>query len=163
MRLFAAILLDDPFKKAILDYQSQLRRETVSGNFTHPANLHLTLAFIGEMRDAAASLRAVKSVRFEPFTMQLNGCGRFGKLHWLGIESGKQAEALAAQLRTALQREKVPFDTKPFKAHITVAREAEFAGEPRKLSVPDASMTVCRISLMKSERINGKLMYTEIK
>ena len=163
MRLFAAILLDEPFKKAVIACQSELRKKALSGNFTHPSNFHLTLAFIGEMRDPAASLRAVKSIRFDPFVVNLKGSGRFGTLHWLGIESGKQAEALANQLRDALRREGVPFDTKPFKAHITVAREVECFGEPIRLTVPEAAMTVTRIALMKSERINGKLVYTEIK
>jgi len=163
MRLFAAILFDEPFKKGVLTCQSALRREAFSGNFTHPGNLHLTLAFIGEMKDAASSLRAVKSVRFDPFPIRLKGCGRFGTLHWLGIESDKQAEALADKLRSALKKEGVPFDQKPFKAHITLAREVELAGDFKKLSIPDVTMTVRRIALMKSERINGKLVYTEIK
>lgn len=163
MRLFAAILFDEPFKKAVLTAQSELRTGARQGNFTHPSNLHLTLAFIGEMRDASASLRAVRSVRFEPFPMTLKGSGRFGNLHWLGIESDKKADDVANRLRDALRREGVPFDPKPFKAHITIAREVEFFGEPKKIHVPETTMTVSRIALMKSERIGGKLVYTEIK
>lgn len=168
MRLFAAIHFTEPFRKAVLDYQASLKRAAVSGNFSRPENLHMTLAFIGEVRDASASLRAVKCVQFEPFEMKLSGSGRFGggssgALYWLGVESGKKAEALAAEVRAALAGEGVPFDTKPFKAHITLAREVELGGSPFRAKVPEASMTVSRISLMKSERINGKLIYTEIK
>ncbi len=163
MRLFIAIRFDEPFKKAVLDYQQALRHSAASGNFTRPENLHLTLAFIGEVRDSSAALRAVKSVTFDPFTMTLGKCGRFGNLCWLGVESGKQTEALAQRVRSALAKEGVPFDTKPFKAHITVAREVESAENGEKITVPDTSMTVSRIALMKSERINGKLIYSEIR
>ena len=49
---------------------------------------------------------------------------------------------------------------KPFKAHITLARKVE--GDVPKLKFPDAKMKVEKISLMKSARENGKLVYTEI-
>ena len=49
---------------------------------------------------------------------------------------------------------------KPFKAHITLARKIE--GDVPKLEFPDAKMKVEKISLMKSARENGKLVYTEI-
>jgi len=49
---------------------------------------------------------------------------------------------------------------KPFKAHITLARKVE--GDVPKLEFPDAKMKVEKISLMKSARENGKLVYTEI-
>lgn len=168
MRLFAALHFTEPFRKAVLDYQSALKRTAVSGNFSRPENLHMTLAFIGEVRDASASLRAVQSVRFDPFEMKLSGSGRFGgsssgALYWLGIESGKRAEVLGAEVRSALTREGVSFDSKPFKPHITVAREVKLGGSPFRAKVPEAVMTVSRISLMKSETINGKLIYTEIK
>ena len=163
MRLFVAIHFDEPFKNAVLAYQRTLRRGAVSGNFTRPDNLHMTLAFIGEVRDAAAPLRAVKSVTFEPFTMSLKGSGRFGNLYWLGVDSGKKAEDLAKAVRSALQKEGVPFDPKPFKAHITAAREVELMENGGIITVPEASMTVSRIALMKSERINGKLIYSEIR
>ncbi len=162
MRLFVAIGFTQPFKQAISDCQGALKRASSAGNFSRPENLHLTLAFIGEVRDASAALRAVRSVNVAPFDMQLSGGGRFGTLHWLGVESGGQVESLAAAVRDALRREDVPFDTKPFKSHITLAREVVLSRE-FKPKLPDAAMTVTRISLMKSERINGKLIYTEIK
>ncbi len=163
MRLFAAVNFDDPFKNAILSYQRELRGAALSGNFSRPENLHLTLAFIGEVRDASKALRAVKSVSVDPFEVRLSKSGHFGNLYWLGVESGGKGEDLAGRVRDALRREGVSFDPKPFKAHITVAREVEWAGEPVRFPVPKASAVVSRISLMKSERINGRLVYSEIR
>lgn len=168
MRLFVAINFTEPFWQAVLDYQSVLKRAALSGNFSRSENLHMTLAFIGEVPNASGALRAVKSVSFEPFELRLSGGGRFGgrgtsALYWVGVDSRNRADALAGAVRAALKREGVPFDDKPFKPHITVAREVEMGGMPFRAKVPDASMTVCRISLMKSERINGRLIYSEIK
>lgn len=169
MRLFVAINFTESFRQAVLDYQAALKRAALSGNFSRPENLHMTLAFIGEVPNASAAFRAVKSVSFEPFELRLSGGGQFGgressaALYWIGVDSQNRAESLASQVRDSLKREGVPFDTKPFKPHITVAREVQLGGTPFREKVPDASMTVCRISLMKSERINGRLVYSEIK
>ncbi len=161
MRLFVAINFTEPFKKAVLHRQADLKRASAAGNFSRPENLHMTLAFIGEVGDASAASRAVKSVAFAPFALRLSGGGRFGSLHWLGVESDGKAEALAKALREALRHEGVPFDPKPFKPHITLAREVTLAEEFHP-GGPDAAMTVTRISLMRSDRINGRLTYTQI-
>lgn len=162
MRLFIAINFTEAFRRAILRRQDALRRAMTAGNLSRPENLHMTLAFIGEVRSPAAALRAVESASFEPFALRLSGNGRFGSLYWLGVDSGGRAEALAGELRAALKREGVPFDAKPFRAHVTLAREAILADPAFSMPSSEAAMTVERISLMKSERINGRLIYTEI-
>ena len=47
MRLFIAINFDEETKQSIIAVQRRLR-EWGRGNFSHPENLHLTLAFLGE-------------------------------------------------------------------------------------------------------------------
>lgn len=166
MRLFVAVNFDEPFKNAVLEYQSKLKK-AASGNFSRPENLHITLAFIGEVSNASSALKAVKSVSFEPFELALSKAGNFGSLYWLGVNGGKSAHgsgiyALAEKVRASLKLCGVSFDPKPFKPHITLAREVEFHA-PFDAVVPQASMRVERISLMKSERINGRLVYSELK
>ena len=60
-----------------------------------------------------------------------------------------------------LDKNGLPVDKKPFSPHITIAREV-VSDEPVKLNVKEVSMPVCKISLMRSDRINGKLTYTEV-
>ena len=43
---------------------------------------------------------------------------------WLGIAAAPELEQLAARLRDELRARDVPFDAKPFKAHLTLARRA---------------------------------------
>ncbi len=162
MRLFVAILLDKPFQRAVLDYQSSLRRAAESGNFSHPDNLHITLAFIGESRTPDVALRAVRGVSFEPFELSLERGGTFGSLYWVGVDGGNSLRTLAGDVRTALSEAKIPFDPKPFKAHITVAREVTVR-EKFSCAPIAAKMTVSRIALMKSERINGRVIYSEVR
>lgn len=177
MRLFLAILLDEPFREAVLRHQEALKAAGARGNFSRPENLHLTVAFLGELADPAPVLRAMEEVSFSPFPLTLAGGGLFGAskngtygaVYYLSAESGGQAEALSEKVRDALRRAGIPYDTKPFKAHITLARQITL-GNPGRLPPPPlptskgkAVMTVSRVSLMASERVEGRLVYREIR
>ncbi len=159
MRLFVAVHFTPEVKSMLLSAIEDLRRQS-AGNFTRPENLHLTLAFIGEsdrVADAKAALSAVTAV---PFELTLSGTGRFGDIYWAGIEKNPALSALADSVRSELLKRNIQIDTKPFKAHITLAREVQ--ARDVKLNIRPASMTVSRISLMCSDTINGKLTYTEV-
>lgn len=52
MRMFIAIQLNDDMKDVLQAMQDYMRSRGVKGNYTKRENLHLTLAFIGEL-DAA--------------------------------------------------------------------------------------------------------------
>jgi 2'-5' RNA ligase len=87
MRLFIAIRFSDEVKNVLLDSICQLRRQAVSGNFTRPENLHLTLAFIGESTDLTSIRAAMDRTAVMPFDLTVGGAGHFGNLYWVGIEA----------------------------------------------------------------------------
>lgn len=172
MRLFAAINFTPEFKDGLKKAISELRRQTVSANFTREENLHMTLAFIGE----SERTRDIKSAIDETFsapldmTLSLGRAGHFGSLYYAGVKSfnaegedklGCYAEALAERLR---ERD-FDIERREFKPHITLAREVNAIGQI-KLSIPRAEMQVHRISLMRSDRIQteygSRMKYTEI-
>ena len=64
------------------------------------------------------------------------------------------------RLRRALSDAGIPFDKKRFSPHITLARRAQ--GHPA-LTVPEVSMRIDRLSLMRSERGKNGMIYTEIR
>jgi 2'-5' RNA ligase len=95
-------------------------------------NLHLTLRFLGatppERVDAVAAA-VVDAVRgAAPFAITLAGAGAFPSAHrprtlWLGIAEGAPGlAALAAGLEQPLAALGWPPETRPFRAHLTVAR-----------------------------------------
>ena len=64
MRLFISINFDQPTRANILKVQERLRREG-NGNFSSEENLHLTLAFLGEIveervKDVKDAMNAVE-------------------------------------------------------------------------------------------------------
>ncbi len=164
MRLFIAVNFDEEFKKTLLRHQAELKKYAdpyQKVNWTSPANLHLTLAFIGEYSSPDKVKSVLEGIRFEPFSIRTGKCGNFGSLWWVGLENGDRAVALSDTIRDGLKNAGIPFDRKPIKPHITLARELYPLHPPRIKPVP-AEMTVSRVSLMKSERIAGKLTYTEV-
>ena len=164
MRLFIAIQPDKEFRSALRAVQNELRRRGVEGNYTRVENLHLTLAFIGEYPDPNAVLEAMEKVSFEPFTLRLAGLGAFGDLWWAGLEDCGGLDALVRRLHHALAEKEIPFDRKAFRPHITMVRKPSFRRDPRleTLVVPEAEMTVGRISLMLSTRGKNCMIYTEL-
>ena len=164
MRLFIAVELSDPMKDALVQLQTDMRRRGVRGSFTPRGNLHLTLAFIGEFADPDAVLDAMESVPFSPFPLRLEGIGRFGDLWWAGLSGSEALTSYVRRLRHALAEAGIPFDRKRFTPHITLVRRAiwdERSGLPAG-SVPEASMEVGGISLMRSDRGKNGMIYTEL-
>ena len=57
-----------------------MRNQHVGGNYTPAENLHITLAFIGEYPNSEEVMDALSSIKFKPFTINLDGFGCFGNL-----------------------------------------------------------------------------------
>jgi 2'-5' RNA ligase len=161
MRLFIAVHFSDEVKKVLLQSIKQLKDQADGGNFTRPENLHLTLAFLGETGNIAGAKRAIDRSVVPEFSMTVGGFGHFGSLYWVGIRPNPVLTGLAKNLQSALRAEGFRIENREFRPHITLARELRSPRPPR-LEVPEISMAVGRVSLMKSERIAGKLTYTEI-
>ena len=165
MRLFIAIQLSDGIRNSLSAVQTHLRDHGVRGSYTKIENLHLTLAFIGEYSDPDFVLEVIRSVPFAPFTLRIKGFGSFGDLYWCGIGENDNLLSYVKRLRRALAQNGVPFDRKKISPHITLIRRAEYdrrRGFP-SVAVPDVSMQVLGISLMRSDRTKSGIVYTEVE
>lgn len=160
MRLFIAVRLPEGMKDALVHAQKELYACGVRGRFTAEENLHLTLAFIGEVPDAQPVLDALSTVSFAPFALALEGMGCFGDLWWAGLRDSAALEALARKVRRALAEREIPFDRKRFSPHITLIRKA--SGKLPGLQIRETSMTVRAVSLMRSDRGKKGMIYTEL-
>lgn len=161
MRLFIAIHFSQAVKQVLLQTRDELKRQSVSGNFTRPENLHLTLAFLGETKEMEAAKNAIDRCTVPAFFITVGGFGHFGSLYWVGIEENPQLNDLAKQLQSTLRRSGYSIEEREFTPHITVARQVRINCRPRVI-VPKVTMPVSRISLMESKRIEGKLVYSEL-
>lgn len=162
MRIFIAFCFDEQTKDALMAVQRRLA-DCASGNFTKRENLHLTLAFLGEVGDDAAARRAITERFHAPVRLEFDRVGTFRRdLFWVGVKPDQALDALYAGLVADLRRAGYSGDWQErLTPHITLAREVRLRSQP-DLSFEPFTMTARRLSLMKSERIAGKLTYTEV-
>lgn len=172
MRLFIAIGFSEKNREALYETVQKLRSRAVMGNTTKKENLHLTLAFIGEVPNSVyKKICAVMDVmRSDAFALTFDRFGSFsqqdGALYWLGAQKNPELLSLQKNLVQALKRNQIPVDEKSFKPHITLGRrmvmEEGFSEAAFEKEIASVKQYVNAVSLMKSERINGKLVYTEV-
>lgn len=127
MRLFFA-LWPDAGERAALAAATRAALHATRGRAIPRENLHVTLAFLGSVpEDRVAGLRAVAlSVRIAPFVLVLERLVHFARARVLAaMPAGEPAAllALTAQLRERLGAAGFPTDPRPFRAHLTLARE----------------------------------------
>lgn len=162
-RIFIAIRFDDDFKQKLVKIQNALRERGVQGNYCSYGNLHMTLAFIGESYDLPAIRNAVSEVKFESFEMTLGNLGSFptkAGVIWCGVEECTSLMFLARLLRNRLTANGVSFSETEFYPHISLVQHP--SAIITDIEVPDAGIRVEKIHVMKSERIDGELIYSEI-
>ena len=112
MRLFVAIKLSDEMKKSITASMHDLKKKGVKGSYVPMANLHVTLAFIGETDNPGAVKDALKSISFKPFKLSFSEMGSFGDLLFVGIKGNQGLSSLAKSVREALDQAGIDFDRK---------------------------------------------------
>ena len=161
MRLFIAIQLSDEIKKALVSCMHDLKKQGVEGNYVPAQNLHLPLAFIGEYDDPAKVRKVIGSVPLPQIRLSISGKGNFGNLLWAGVKGNQKLKTYVKDLRAALKEAQIPFDDDKFIPHITLIRKT-VAKKPYEVHLSKAEMTVEKVSLMKSEMKNGKVMYREL-
>lgn len=140
MRLFVAVDPSEAVQRSIATEMEGLKAFAPRAKWSRPEALHLTLAFLGEVKDDlvpsfAAALEPIGG-RHRPFELEVAGSGTFGPpLHprvlWLGL-GGAIAELAA--LRTDVVGALVPLgyveEAREFSPHLTLARSRIPRGEP---------------------------------
>jgi 2''-5'' RNA ligase len=172
MRLFIAIIFQEPFKDEIMKVTRELQQSAVKGNYTLRENLHLTIVFLGEVaQERVGSIKtAMNRVKAEPFQLSLDKTGLFkrngGDVFWIGIKKSDVLDSIHRQLTEELAGSGFLLEERKYTPHLTIGREVKLKDTPAAFLSEEifrnSSMTASRISLMKSERINGKLNYTEV-
>ncbi len=172
MRLFYAVNFDDAVKQQLVNIQGVFRSQTERGNFTLCDNLHLTLVFIGEVAPERSGplLQIAEAFQVTPFDLRLEGVGRFrrdgGDILWVGLAENKSLTAIYNELSAQIINAGFAVEKRKFTPHLTLAREArlksDFDLSDYSRRVKPIVTSVTKVSLMKSDRLNGRLTYSEI-
>lgn len=169
MRVFIALLFSLEEKKLIFDYKERLSKN-YEGNYTTFDNLHLTLYYVGEVKDSELKLikDEIKKINLESFVYEVSGIGSFknkGDHCLVHLEVGLNYNLLKLQSRVlnALKKAFVPITQTNFTPHITIGRKVKMSIEDiKKIRMEKFSVVAKKISIMESKRVNENLVYEEI-
>lgn len=136
MRLFIGISIPEDYAQAIREIQAAWKRRLASKvSWVRPELAHLTLKFLGETDEAKVGgiVKAMRAAARGQFELQ-GGAGGFfpargvPRVVWVGFARGEDAcGAYFSALDETLVREGFAAETRPFAAHVTVARVREAA------------------------------------
>jgi len=145
----------------------QKRLPEFRGKFTEPANLHLTLKFLGEIDEEA--IKEVKErlagIKFSPLDLEITDIGvfteRFVRIVWLKV---KGAEEIQKKVDEALSD--MFGSEQRFMSHLTIARikrikdRSEFLEKLNGLLIPSIKFVANSFNLKESILKPSGLVYT---
>lgn len=125
-RLFFALWPDDELRAQIAASARTVLAER-RARAIPAVNLHVTLAFLGSVAEESVRdvIEAANEVQAEPFELTLDRVESFrpAQVAWLRVaEIPPALEMLVQRLRLALAARQIEVDDKPFKPHVTIAR-----------------------------------------
>jgi 2'-5' RNA ligase len=171
LRVFFALWPDEAVRSVL----ESLARECVAragGRAPDPANLHLTLAFIGEVPakrvDTLREIGRTVAAAVPPFALTLDRVGAFHKqdIAWVGSSRDHGAvQALADELSKELTASGFELESRPFHPHVPPARRARTrALDSTRRGAPPAPIVwnASRLTLVASTHVKGALRYDAV-
>ncbi|ACV58067.1 RNA 2',3'-cyclic phosphodiesterase [Alicyclobacillus acidocaldarius] len=176
-RLFFGLELPDAWKDEIAKRCESIRQQgqVVARNWSRKDLYHLTVLFLGAVDPAdleRAFLAGERAAGAQaPFRLTTGSFGRFhqSRVFWLGLD---EAESDLAEL-TALHRcvriavnaalPSVQIEDRPYRPHITLARELRQFSEPELVAPRPLSHVFTELCLFESTRNGGQLAYPVIR
>lgn len=172
MRLFIAIELPEQARKAL----AGLRCDIPGARWVPWEQIHLTLAFLGEVDDdgVARLTGRLSRIHAPAFTLRFGGSGCFPdrrrpRVLWVGLEHESRLLHLAAKVRDAVTDCGIVLEDRPFSPHITLARikvpKPEEAGIflDRHLQKKLPSLAVREFILFQSQLTQEGAIHTPIR
>ena len=135
MRVFIAIEIDKVVKDGLADLQREMLGKVDirrgDAKWVEPENMHLTLKFLGAMKDAqlveVCKITEEVVAKYERFDIEIGNVGSFGghsaRVLWVG--AGTNSESLLDlqdDLETQLAFAGWPEENRKFEGHLTLCR-----------------------------------------
>jgi 2'-5' RNA ligase len=128
LRLFFALWPDAAVRGSLAQFIETLK-QTATARWVEPENLHITLAFLGEVNEDQLPLidRIGGGINGQSFELALDRIEFWPKreIVWLSPSSTPPAlENLANGLTAGVRQAGLAMENRPYRAHLTLARKA---------------------------------------
>jgi 2'-5' RNA ligase len=134
-RVFVGVALDEPIRRRAKQLVESVAATTTCVKWVSPANLHVTLKFLGDLPDAdvypVCQEVAAAVADYSSFPAFCRRLGAFPHLDrprtiWLGVDDPEdRLTQLHQRIETALERWNFPRETRAFRPHATLGRVRE--------------------------------------
>jgi 2'-5' RNA ligase len=181
VRSFIAIELPEQIKQRLGQIQTKLKPGRSPAKWVAPEGIHLTLKFLGNI--SVSSIADVTRVMEEaafgtpPFHLEVKGTGVFPdvkrvRVVWIGL-AGELDKLIQLQKRLDRGLEGLGFapETRPFTAHLTLARMRDEASPSERAAMGElvskaefdaGGFAVDRVNLMKSQLTREGAIYSRL-
>ncbi len=174
-RVFIAVEITDDVRSSLAEAQKELKKADAHVAWVPPANMHISLAFIGDVfgTHIKTIISELDNIIF-PFTLSfdIEKLGTFGRTNhprvvWAGTSNSGQLEQLQAQIAERLKNTGIFQETRDFKPHLTLGRIRSQRGLQNLMKSIQTLETrhfghvnVNRIVLMKSSLMPAGAQYS---
>jgi len=170
MSFVIALLFPEEVRDGLAAVNRALRLGCDRGSFTHTENFHYTLAFLGEGDRPVGVPALLEGFPAGERELTLTGWGcrpdEVGKTYWLGAEESPELRDAKGELKEKLTLAGFQTDEKTPASRLILVRgfKAKHGFDPGAMlsRLPERRVKACRLSLLKSERILGRPVYTEL-
>ena len=143
-RVFAALLLPHDVCDALARDAKAFARIDPLARFTRSTNLHLTLAFVGEIstidaRRLSAALRPLSALTPRDITIGRIGTFDRQRILYAGLSPAESLDPVVNEVRSTITRLGLPLDDKLFRAHMTLVCPPPRASIPLSLKAAATS------------------------
>lgn len=178
MRAFIGIELSREIKDNIIKIQETIRNESINGRWKYVDNFHVTLKFLGEVSEGQINSIydcMIGKIQSRPkFTLTAGEVGYFMgsgclRVIYLNIEDpDKRLEDLFRMTEDCCIGSGLAKENRRFTPHITIAQDVVLKCtfediRERMKNFPQIVVPVREVSIIKSQQIDNKRVYTPVK
>ncbi len=175
-RLFAALEIPAYVKDRIEELRKEVTGENTDFNWESSGKLHLTLKFIGEVKDEL--LEPITEIlsfveQYSAINCSLTRFGFFFKhgfpqILWIGLWVEMNLFNIVEQINEKLSKFGIAVDERKYKPHLTLLRikkrfPEQWVAKFNSFIIPEINFNSDSILLVKSELLPGSSKYTVIK
>ncbi len=164
MRLFISIPLSPETVEKLTQTQVILRDAGVTGNYVPAKNLHITLAFLGEVPTAKPVLSVLQREEIPASALAFTRMGRIRDILTADFRADPALFDYVRRLRQTLENAGISFDHKPFRPHVTLVRRAVLpdgrTDEAWSAALSGCASPVERVCLMRTDFEDRRANYT---